>query len=192
MGLFEDLSSFLEGRLEEFLRENPHLELQALEDKLQDQEQEAIQLLAELRMRESRLQQDILNTAQDVQQWHIRVEKAKNAGRLDLAQPAEEREAALLRQGNQLWGQMELVRQRITQTVELQRQIQKKRQEVRAKVAETQAARYSQPLEPEQQWQRSGWQQGFGTSTGADPLDQKFRQWEMDEELEDLKRRMGQ
>ena len=51
MGLFEDLSSFLELRLDEFLKENPHLELQALEDKLQDQEDEAVRLLASVLMR---------------------------------------------------------------------------------------------------------------------------------------------
>ncbi len=53
MGLFEDLSRFLEDRLDEFLRENPHLELQALEDKLRDQEEEALRLLADLRLREN-------------------------------------------------------------------------------------------------------------------------------------------
>ena len=30
MGVFDDVSRFLEDRLEEFLKNNPHLELQAL------------------------------------------------------------------------------------------------------------------------------------------------------------------
>ena len=34
MGLFDDLSRFLENRLEEFLRNNPHLELEALLEQL--------------------------------------------------------------------------------------------------------------------------------------------------------------
>ena len=190
MGLFEDLSSFLESRLDEFLKENPHLELQALEDKLQDQEDEAVRLLANLRLDEKRLQNEILATAQEVQLWHTRVEKAKSANRLDLAQPAEEREAALLRQGNHLWGQMELVRQRVQQTIDLQRQIQQKRQEVHTKATQDQATRAAQA---QQQWQTSGWNQSYSsTQSGAgDPLDQKFRKWEMDEELDDLKRQMG-
>ncbi len=193
MGLFEDLSSFLESRLDEFLKENPHLELQALEDKLQDQEDEAVRLLANLRLDEKRLQNEILATAQEVQLWHTRVDKAKSANRLDLAQPAEEREAALLRQGNHLWGQMELVRQRVQQTIDLQRQIQQKRQEVHTKVTQVQATRAAQAQQQrEQQWQTSGWNQSYSsTQSGAgDPLDQKFRKWEMDEELDELKRKM--
>ena len=194
MGLFEDLSRFLETRLEEFLRNNPHLELQALDDKLREQREEAIKLLADLRLREKQLQDEILETAQDVQKWHIRIEKAKNARRLDLVQPAEEREAALLRQGNQLWGQMEMVKQRIKQIIDLQHQIEQKRKEVQAKVAEVQANRASASAQrAEQQWQTSGWNQSYhyGFRDLSDPLEQTFRQWEMDEELEDLKRRMG-
>lgn len=190
MGLFEDLSNFLESRLEEFLRNNPHLELQALEDKLLEQEEEAVRLLADLRLKEKQLQDEILETAQEIQRWHVRIEKAKAAQRLDLAKPAEEREAALLRQGNQLWGQMEVLKQRIEQTIELQRQIQVKKQELQTKVAEAQAARAQQA---EQQWQTTGWNQSrsFGASNPSDPLEQTFRRWEMEEELENLKRQMG-
>ncbi|HIK55087.1 MAG TPA: TIGR04376 family protein [Synechococcales cyanobacterium M55_K2018_004] len=192
MGLFEDLSRFLEDRLDEFLRENPHLELQALEDKLRDQEEEALRLLADLRLREKRLQDEILETAQEVQRWHQRVEKAKAAGRMDLAQPAEEREAALLRQGNQLWGQMEMLKQRIQQTIDLQRQIQAKRQEVQNKVTEAQAQRSARSSESSSQpWQTSGWATSYQFQNSADPLEQQFRRWETDQELEDLKRNMG-
>lgn len=194
MGLFEDFSAFLETRLEEFLRNNPHLELQALEEQLREQEEEAVRLLADLRLREKQLQDEILSTAQEVQRWHVRIEKAKQAQRLDLVKPAEEREAALLRQGNQLWGQMEGVKQRIAQTVELQQQIQVRRKEVRAKVVEVQqAARASYQTQTEQQWQTTGWNRGFssGYSRSTDPLEQTFRQWETDEELEELKRQMG-
>lgn len=194
MGLFEDFSNFLETRLEEFLRNNPHLELQALEEQLRDQEEEAIRLLGDLRLREKQLQNEILATAQEVQRWHVRIEKARQAQRFDLLKPAEEREAALLRQGNQLWGQMELVKKRIQQTIDLQRQIQVRRQEVKTKVAEAQqAARATYQAKAEQQWQTTGWNRGFGSSysSAADPLEQTFRQWETEEDLEELKRQMG-
>lgn len=197
MGLFEDFSTFLEARMEEFLRNNPDLELLALEEKLRDQEEEAVRLLADLRLREKKLQDDILATAQEVQRWHVRIEKAKTAQRLDLLKPAEEREAALLRQGNQVWGQMEVVKQRIDQVFELQRQIQIRKQEVKAKVVEaqarTQAARAAAYQQAEQQWQTKGWNQGykFSTSSAADPLEQQFQQWETEEELDQLKRQMG-
>ncbi|WP_088890631.1 TIGR04376 family protein [Leptolyngbya ohadii] len=201
MGLFEDLSSFLESRLEEFLRSNPHLELQALADKLADQESEAVRLLGDLRLREKQIEAEILETAQEIQRWHIRIEKARSANRLDLLKPAEEREAALLRQGNQLWGQMELVKGRIQQTIDLQRQIQVRCQEVKVKLAEAEANRAKAAQQTpkangtEQQWQTIGWNQGYRSSNSnmgaADPLEQSFRKWEMDEELEKLKREMG-
>lgn len=196
MGLFEDFSTFLETRLEEFLRNNPHLELQALEENLREQEEETVKLLGDLRLREKKLQDEILETAQEIQRWHVRIEKAKAAQRLDLVKPAEEREAALLRQGNQLWGQMEVLKQRVQQTIELQQRIKVRRQEVRAKVTEAQAARSTyqstQPGNTEQQWQTAGWNQSYvGGSKAADPLEQAFNKWEMDEELEALKRQMN-
>lgn len=193
MGLFEDLSGFLEMRLEEFLRNNPHLELQALEENLREQEEETIKLIGDLRLREKRLQDEILATAKEIQLWHIRIEKARNAQRLDLLKPAEEREAALLRQGNQLWGQMDMLKQRIQQTIELQQQIQVRKQEVRTKVTQAQANRYNTHAarSNEQQWQTSGWNQTFSASKATDPLEQAFQKWETDEELEELKRQMN-
>jgi uncharacterized protein (TIGR04376 family) len=187
MGVFEDFSRFLETRLEEFLRDNPHLELMAIEEQLYEQEEDVINLLAELQAREQRLKDQILETAQDVQRWHVRVDKAKKANRQDLAKPAEEREAALLRQGNQLWGQMESVKQRIQQAIALQKQIQHRRQEVKTKIAEAEAARAQ---EKSQAWQTTGWNEGrsYQFQQSQDPLEAKFKQWEMDDELEDLKR----
>ncbi len=196
MGLFEDLNRFLENRLEEFLRNNPHLELEALEEQLREQEEDTLRLIADLQLQEKGLQDDILAVAQDIQRWHERVAKAKSAGREDLAQSAQEREAALLRQGNQRWGQMEGVKQRITQAKELLRQIQARRQEVRAKAKEAEAARASQQAQAHFSYadaSGSGWNQSssYSTSSGADPLEDKFRRWEMDEELDQLKRNLG-
>ena len=189
MGVFEDFSRFLETRLEEFLRDNPHLELMAIEEQLYEQEEDVINLLAELQARETRLKDQILETAQEVQRWHVRVDKAKKANRMDLAKPAEEREAALLRQGNQLWGQMESVKQRIQQAIALQKQIQQRRQEVKTKIAEAEAARAQ--ASP-QAWQTTGWNEGrsYQFQQSQDPLEAKFKQWEMDDDLEDLKRNM--
>jgi uncharacterized protein (TIGR04376 family) len=143
VGLFDDLNRFLEDRLEEFIRNNPHLELQAIEEQLREQEEDTLRLIADLQLQQKGLQDEILSIAQDIQRWHERIDKAKSAGRQDLAQGAQEREAALLRQGNQRWGQMEGVKQRITQAKELQRQIQTRRQEVRAKAQEVEAMRAS-------------------------------------------------
>ncbi len=191
MGLFEDFNRFLENRLEEFLRNNPHLELQALEEQLREQEEDTLRLIADLQLQEKGLQDDILAIAQDIQRWHERVEKAKSHGREDLAQGAQEREAALLRQGNQRWGQMEGVKQRITKSKELLQQVHIRRQEVREKAKEVEAARAS--AQAQVRAETSGWNQSrsYSTFSGADPLEDKFKRWEMDEELEQIKRNMG-
>lgn len=191
MGLFEDFSKFLETRLEEFLRDNPHLELQALEEQLREQEQSTTQLMADLRLQEKKLQDEILATAQEIQRWHVRIEKAKAAGRMDLVKPAQERESALLRQGNQLWGQMQVLKERLVQVGELQSKIQVRRQEVKAKTAQAAAARRAAASRTEN-WGATTWSTRPNNSyNGPDPLEEQFRRWETQEELDNLKRKMG-
>ena len=197
MGLFDDLSKFLESRLEEFLRNNPHLELDALLEQLREQEEDTLRLIADLQLQEKRKQDDVLSTAQEIQRWHIRVQKAKNAGRQDLAAKAEEREAALLRQGNQLWGQMQGVKERITQAKELYKKIQLRRQEVQTKATQAQAARTKAQAQQRIETD-AGWWSGSSTypnssssSKTYDDLEEKFLRWETEAELEEMKRNMG-
>ncbi|GAP94340.1 TIGR04376 family protein [Leptolyngbya sp. NIES-2104] len=189
MGLFDDLGRFLETRIDEFLKNNPQLELQALEEKLYEQEQETRRLLADLRLREKTVEAEILTTAQDIQRWHVRIEKARSAGRLDLAEPAEAHEASLLREGNQKWGQMQVLKERIQQTEDLQRKIQIRRQELQAEIKQVKAA---QAAQAEKRWAVDGWNQSFSSADKAsDPLEQRFQQWETQEELNEMKRNLG-
>jgi uncharacterized protein (TIGR04376 family) len=189
MGLFEDMSRFLETRLEEFMRNNPHLELQVLEEQLREQEEDTLKLILDLQRKEKQLQESILSTAQEIQVWHDRIGKAQLANREDLVRAAQEREASLLRQGNQFWGQMQGVKERIEKAKDLYRQIQVRRREVKAKSVEAEAARAQ--TKTQTSWD-TGWNKNYNRSFsgGADPLDQEFRRWEADEELERLKRNM--
>jgi uncharacterized protein (TIGR04376 family) len=190
MGLFDDFSRFLETRLEEFLRSNPHLELQAIEEQLKEQEEDTLRLILDIQKQEKQLQAEILSAAQEIQRWNDRINKAKAAQRLDLAQAAQERQAALLRQGNQRWGQMQGCKERIEKAKELYRQIQLRRKEVRAKAAES-ATRTT--TKTEQNWDTKGWNQSstYNSFNAADPLEEKFQRWEADEELDRMKRNMG-
>ena len=190
MGLFDDFSRFLETRLEEFLRSNPHLELQAIEEQLKEQEEDTLRLILEIQKQEKQLQAEILSAAQEIQRWNDRANKAKAANRLDLAQAAQERQAALLRQGNQRWGQMQGCKERIENAKELYRQIRVRRREVGAKAAEA-ATRAS--TKTEQNWDTKGWNQtsNYSSFNAADPLEQKFQHWEADEELDRMKRNIG-
>lgn len=195
MGVFEDVSQFLEDRLDEFLKKNPHLELQALDEQLREQEAETQRLLASFRLRETQIKNEILSTAQDVQRWHERIDKARTAKRFDLVTPAEEQEAKLLRRGNQLWGQMKGVQDRIQKTLELQQTIQGRRREMAAKIAQATAARQASQA----QRTTTAWEQAADTNpsvrtsayrSAIDPLEEAFRQWETEEELEQMKREM--
>ena len=189
MGLFDDFSRFLENRLEEFLQNNPHLELEALLEQLREQEEGTLRLIADLQLQEQRLEEEILATAQEIQRWPIRVEKAKTAGRVDLAEGAQQREATLLREGNQRWGQMQGVKERITQAKELLRRIQQRRQEVQTRTAQAQANRAS--YQASQRLETAGWNQSPNSSNSADDLEATFRRWEAQDELEQMKRNMG-
>ncbi len=187
MSIFHDFSRFLETRLEEFLKNNPHLELQALLEQLREQEEQALKLILEKEGEKKRLETEILSLAEDIQSWHKRVAKAQAAGRLDLAQRAQEREATLLRQGNQLWGQMEGAKQQIAQGKTLLQQIRRRKQELQTKAREAQAT------QAQSNYDTKGWNESinFNYSTykkSADPLEAEFQKWELDDELEALKR----
>lgn len=195
MGLFEDFSKFLETRLDEFLRNNPHLELQALEEQLREQEDDTLRLILDLQRQEKQLQEDILAIAQEIQRWHERASKAEAAGRTDLAEAARQREAALLRQGNQHWGQMQGSKQRIEQAKNIVRQTQRKREEVKAKLASAKAEQTRQKAPSSSQttgWNQASRYSSYGKSRAADPLEEKFQRWEMDDELEQMKRNLNQ
>lgn len=186
MGVFDDVSRFLEDRLDEFLKNNPHLELQAILEQVRDEEKDTLKLIRDLEAKKQQLEQEILSLAQDIQTWHARVTKAKSAGRLDLAQAAQEREASLLHQGNQVWGQMEGTKKRITQSQELLSQLQQRKQEVQTKITQMKAQTSTNSA-------TTGWNQGFNPSSynkATDPLETQFRNWELDEELQQIKRNL--
>ena len=191
MSLFDDLSRFLESRLEEFLRNNPHLELEALLEQLREQEEDTLKLIAELQLQEKRSQDEILSTAQEIQKWHIRIQKAQAADRQDLVTPAQAREAALLREGNQMWGHMQGLKERISQSQELLRKIQQRRQEVQTKAAEAQTARTQ--AQTQQRLETQGWNTTTNSHSNSnfDDLENTFRRWEIQDELEKLKRNLG-
>ncbi|MGL5872736.1 MAG: TIGR04376 family protein [Xenococcaceae cyanobacterium] len=188
MGLFDDFSQFLEARLEEFLRDNPHLELQAIEEQLREQERDTQKLILDLQNQEKNLQNEILAVARDIQTWHGRIDKAKAAGRQDLASAAQEREAALLRQGNQLWGQMQGAKKRLIQSRELLAQIKIKQQEIKEKADRVKASTNNARTSSNQN--TVGWDRGVNSSysRSSDPLETKFQQLEIDEELKKMKR----
>lgn len=191
MGAFEDMSRFLEARLDEFLKAHPELELQVLEDQLREQENDTQKTLRQLAAEEQQAQQNILKTAEEVQLWHGRIAKAEQAKRPDLAEAAKEREAAFLRQGNQQWAQMSLAQEQIKQVNTLAEQIRSRRQDLQVKIREQAQNKTPQSPPTPQAWQTTATpKKSFFEE--VDPLEAKFKTLEMEEELEVLRRKLGQ
>lgn len=188
MGLIEDISKFLETRLEEYIRKNPQMELQVLLEQLKQQEVEVLRIIADFERKEKQFQDQILAIAEDIKTWHSRATKAKASNRLDLANAANEREASLLKQGNQVWGQMELTQQRLAQTLELHTQIKERMKEVQIKVEQAPKSRPSPPSNDYKfNWENLN---PPPIPNSDDPLEAQFQKWEMDEEIERLKRKV--
>jgi uncharacterized protein (TIGR04376 family) len=186
MGIFEDFSKFLESRLEEFLQSNPQLQLEVLLDELREQEKDTIKLILKLQAEQKKLETEIIALGKEIQKWHPRIEKARASGRLDLAQEAENREINLLRQGKLLWGQMEETKAKIHKSRDLLTSIEGKQKELQTKMAEMKknyansySNKYYNSTNPSYSY----------SSDSLDPLDEKFRQWEIDQELKDMKNR---
>ncbi|ELS02600.1 hypothetical protein Xen7305DRAFT_00023170 [Xenococcus sp. PCC 7305] len=192
MGLFDNINQFVEKQLEDFLRKHPHLELSALEEQLKEQERDTKSLIVEFQLKEKALQAEIITIAEKIKLWHTRVDTATAAGRRDLAEAAKEREAALLRQGNQVWGKMEGTKKQIPRAKELLQQIQQRLEAVKAKSAEIKSANnetYSDRY-------TKGWNQGMNNnhsdnSSTSDPLEAKFQELEVESELEQIKKNIN-
>lgn len=196
MSLLDDLTNFLETRLDEFLKNNPHLELQALEEQLKEEEKETIRLILDLQKQEKKLENEILSIAEDVKLWHQRIDKAKAANREDLAQAAQEKEASLLRIGNQRWGQMKAVKEKIQKAKELIEEIRKRQKEVKEKAREARANQQTANTNATSGWNaaESYYQQGMNYASyqsrhAFDDLEEKFRNWEVEEELKKMKQK---
>ncbi len=184
------MKRFLESQIDDFLSKNPHLELQVIGEQLAQQETDTIDLIVDLQSQENQTEQEILHTAQEIKSWYDRVQKATAAGRSDLATAAQDRVNALLPQGNQLWGKMQGLKERIAKAQELLQTIKTRRVEVKAKTAAAQAAR-AQAATSESTSSWGSVNNYTSDSKFADPLDAQFRRWEADEELEQLKRNLG-
>lgn len=187
MSLFDDVSQFLEAQLDDFLQQNPQLALQVLEDQLREQEAETRRLILKLQQQEEQLQGDILAIAEDIRLWHQRIAKADAAGRQDLATPAREREAALLRQGNQRWGQLQSTQENRQQSEVLLQKTLSKRQELAKKIATAKATQT--PISPPSGWQNA--ERYRRTVDSFDVVDSQFREWELEDELQQMRKDLG-
>jgi hypothetical protein len=164
MKLLAELSAFLEQRLDEFLKAHPTLELSLLDEELRQEEANARRTLADLQGQ----QQD------------------------DLAQGAQARQDTLLQQGNRQWDKRQVVRTQLQQAQTLLQQLLTRRQEVQHKLEQQRAQQQQQSGQSyTQRSSQTTSPKATGSKPPEDDLEAKFRRWELDAELEELKRSMG-
>ncbi|MGI0479900.1 TIGR04376 family protein [Geminocystis sp. CENA526] len=181
MNFFEDFTKFLESRLDEFLQSNPQLNLTILAQELKQQKSDTIKLIFQGESDLKKIENDILNLGKEIQTWHNRIEKAQQAGRLDLAQEAQDRENSLLTQGAFLWRQMEEIKQKIAVNKELLSSIETKEKEVNLKIDQLKASQNYNNTYQAPSWNKSNYN---------DDLESKFQQWEIDQQLQELKKNL--
>jgi uncharacterized protein (TIGR04376 family) len=170
MGVFEDLEKFLEARLEQFLQANPQLQVRILLEQVREEEVRAQQTLVLLRREEKDIYSKILDTAQAIKKWVERKQKALTNNRPDLAEAAQQRERELLTEGNNLWNRKNEVIDQIAQNEALLKKLSPRRQELEAKLEA------EQPVRPKR---------------SPDDLEAQFQAWEIDQALQDLKKKTG-
>ncbi len=188
MKLLDDLAAFLEQKLDEFLAANPGLKLQILLLEIEQQEAETTHLLQSLHSQKQRAEQEILGLVDEMRRWTERIQKAEAAHRPDLAQAAREKEQSLRQQGNFLWQQMVESQRQIPATQALLAKIKARHQEVQLKLQQSPrpetTARASQTTTQPSPY--STYQPPL--SSPSDPLENTFRELELKEALEELKR----
>ncbi|BAQ65331.1 TIGR04376 family protein [Geminocystis sp. NIES-3709] len=178
MNFFEDFSKFLESRLDEFLQSNPHLNLTIIAQELKAEKNDTLKLISQSESELKTIENKILTIGKDIQTWHSRIEKAQQAGRLDLAQEAENRERSLLTEGALLWRQMEEIKQKIKTNKELLISIETKEKEINLKIDQLKANQTYTNTYQSQSWNQNKY---------YDDLETKFQQWEIDQQLQDMK-----
>jgi hercynine metabolism protein len=103
---FEELESRLNARLERFLENNPEQEA-LLQQQLQvERRGDLIQRRRQLQAEAERERQTLLQLAEEIRQWQGRIQRARQADALDLAQRAEAHLGSLMDRGRLAWEQL--------------------------------------------------------------------------------------
>lgn len=181
MNFFEDFTKFLESRLDEFLQSNPHLNLIIIAQELKQEKTDTINLIFRGESELKKIENSLLTIGKDIQTWHSRIEKAQKAGRLDLAQEAENRQNSLLTQGALFWRQMEEIKQKIALNKELLSSIETKEKEVNLKIEQLKAT---------QSYSNTYQAPSTNQTNYNNDLESKFQQWEIEQQLQEMKKNL--
>ena len=161
----EELEARLNQQLESFLRANPQQEALLAEQAQRDRQQRLLHERLKLRQEAELQRQGLLRLAGEIRQWQERSERARGAGAEELAARAEAHIAALMEQGRNRWQTLAELGERFAA--------------VERELAELTAA----PTPP------APGRSGERVADGMAELEQDWRRFEAQQELEALRRR---
>ena len=161
----EELEARLNQQLESFLRANPQQEALLEEQAQRDRQQRLLHERLKLRQEAELQRQGLLRLAGEIRQWQERSDRARGAGAEELAARAEAHIAALMEQGRNRWQTLAELGERFAA--------------VERELAELTAA----PTPP------APGRSGERVADGMAELEQDWRRFEAQQELEALRRR---
>ena len=161
----EELEARLNQQLESFLRTNPQQEALLAEQDQRDRQQRLLSERLKLRQEAELQRQGLLRLAGEIRQWQERSERARGAGAEELAARAEAHIATLMEQGRNRWQTLAELGERFAA--------------VERELAELTAA----PTPP------APGRSGERVADGMAELEQDWRRFEAQQELEALRRR---
>ena len=161
----EELEARLNQQLESFLRANPQQEALLAEQAQRDRQQRLLQERLKLRQEAELQRQGLLRLAGEIRQWQERSERARGAGAEELAARAEAHITTLMEQGRNRWQTLAELGERFAA--------------VERELAELTAA----PTPP------APGRSGERVADGMAELEQDWRRFEAQQELEALRRR---
>ena len=161
----EELEARLNQQLESFLRANPQQEALLAEQAQRDRQQRLLLERLKLRQEAELQRQGLLRLAGEIRQWQERSERARGAGAEELAARAEAHIATLMEQGRNRWQTLAELGERFAA--------------VERELAELTAA----PTPP------APGRSGERVADGMAELEQDWRRFEAQQELEALRRR---
>jgi hercynine metabolism protein len=161
----EELEARLNQQLESFLRTNPQQEALLAEQDQRERQQRLLSQRLKLRQEAELQRQGLLRLAGEIRQWQERTERARSAGAEELAARAEAHIAALMEQGRNRWQTLAELGERFAA--------------VERELAELTAA----PTPP------APGRSGERVADGMAELEQDWRRFEAQQELEALRRR---
>ena len=102
----EQLEAQLEQQLETFLAANPAQQARLAEQEARDRQAALVGERSRLQRQAEQRRQQLLQLAEEIRAWRLRVERARAAGAGDLAARAEAHVAGLMEQGRASWAQL--------------------------------------------------------------------------------------